>query len=243
MAACPIPSGSQSLQAVVVTKDPEVVGFWRRVLDQFGITHVVCDRPEAALERLARSRFDVIVVDCQSIFTGAQLITAARSSGSNVNACVIALFGQEKGFHSSLGANFILPKPVAFRWAVQCVRSAYASMTRGHRRYCRHPVEITAECRRQGQVKQAVIRDISEDGVGLSGASWLFVSESVELTFALSPGEKPIRLTGRVVWASMTGNAGVQVTAMSAEHRRRLLAGLEQLFERERSPVEAPAAS
>ncbi len=241
MAAYPIPSSSLSLQALVVTKDVEVVRFWRRVLDEFGVTHLICDRPEMAVERLARARFDVIVVDCQSIFTGAQVIAAARAAGSNMNACVIALFGQDKGFHSSLGANFVLPKPVAFRWAVQCVRSAYASISRGHRRYCRHRVEITAEYRHQGEVGRAVIRDISEDGIGLFGASTLFPSETIELTFSLSPGEEPIQFTGKVVWASKVGSAGIQMTAMSAEHHRKLLAGLQQLFERERSLVQMPA--
>jgi DNA-binding NarL/FixJ family response regulator len=238
MAACSIPSSSLPLHAIVVTKDPEVVRFWRRVLDEFGISHVSCDRPEIAVERLAKARFDVIVVDCQSIFTGAQVITTARSAGSNVNACVIALFGPEKGFQSTLGANFVLPKPVAFRWAVQCVRSAYASITRGHRRHCRHRVQITAQYRHKGEPKQAIIQDISEDGIGLLGAGGLFPSETIELTFTLVAGADPIQVTGRVVWASKTGTSGIQITAMSAEHRRRLLAGLQALFEREQSLVE-----
>lgn len=240
VAACPIPSSPLSLQALVVTKDIEVVHFWRRVLDEFGITDVVCDRPEVALERLAKARFDIIVVDCQSIFTGAQVIGSARASGSNVNACVIALFGQDKGFQSSLGANFALPKPVAFRWAVQCVRSAFASINRGHRRYCRHQVRITTEYRHKGENKQAVIRNISEDGIGLYAAGPLLPSETIELTFSLD-GDEPIQLTGRVVWASKAGSSGIQVTAMSAEHRRRLLAWLQKQFDREQAVVEIPA--
>ncbi len=243
MAACPIPSPSVPFQAIVVTKDNEVVRFWRRVLDEFGITHVVCDRPDAALERLAKSKFDLIVVDCQSIFAGAQVIGAARSSGSNVSACVIALFGQDKGFQPSLGANFILPKPVAFRWAVQCVRSAYASITRGHRRYYRHRVHIATEYRHKGETRRAVIRDISEDGIGLSGAAPLFPGATIDLTFSLSAGEEPIRLTGKVVWASQAGSAGIQVTAMPAAHRRRLLTGLQESFDREQSFLEMPAAA
>ncbi len=243
MAACPIPSSSVSLRALVVTKDAEVVRFWRRVFDEFGITDIACDQPDVALQRLEQARFDVIVVDCQSVFTGARLITRARCAGSNAHSCVIALFGQEKGFSSSLGANFVLPKPVAFRWAVQCVRSAFASITRGHRRYCRHRVRITTQCRYKGEVRQAVIRDISEDGIGLFGAGPLLPSETVELAFALIAGADPIRVTGKVVWASKAGSAGIQITAISAEHRRRLLAGLQALFTREQSLVEVPASA
>ena len=241
MAACPIPSSSPPLQAIVVTKDVEVVRFWRRVLDEFGITYISCDRPDVALDRLATARFDVIVVDCQSIFTGAQIIGAARASGSNVNACVIALFGQGNALHSSMGANFILPKPVAFRWAAQCVRSAFASINRGHRRYCRHRVQITAQYRHKGQIKQAVIRDLSEDGIGLFAVDRLFPADTVDITFSLSPGQEPIQFTGKVVWASKAGSAGIQVTAMSADHRRRLLAGLQGLFDREQSVLEMSA--
>lgn len=241
MAACPIPSSSLSLQALVVTKDVEVVRFWRRVLDEFGISHVCCDRPDMALNRLATVKFDIIVVDCQSIFSGAQVIGAARASGTNVNACLIALIGQGNTLHSSMGANFILPKPVAFRWAVQCVRSAFASITRGHRRYCRHRVRIAAECRYKGEARRVIIRDLSEDGIGLFNAGPLLPAETVELVFAMAADADPIRVTGKVVWASKAGGAGIQITAMSAEHHRRLLAGLQGLFAREQSLVEAPA--
>ncbi len=226
----------------MVTKDAEVVRFWRHVFDEFGITDITCDQPDVALLRLEKTRFDVIVVDCQSVFTGARVISSARCAGSNADSCVIALFGQDKGFSSSLGANFALPKPVAFRWAVQCVRSAFASISRGHRRYCRHRVRITAECRYKGEVRQAVIRDLSEDGIGLFGAGPLLPCETMELVFALMAGTDPIRVTGKVVWASKAGSAGIQITAISAEHRRRLLAGLQALFTREQSLLEVPAA-
>lgn len=239
MAACPNSVSLRKLQALVITKDPEVVRFWRRVLDQVGITNLVCNHPDVAIESIATARFDVIVVDCQSVFTGAQLISLVRSSPSNANACVFALFGNEQGSKALLGANFVLLKPVAVEWALRCLRAAYGSIERGRRRYLRHRVQIATEYTHRAQVRRAIITDISEDGVGLFGTQSLIPSDTVQLTFALSALKGPIELTGTVIWAGKTGCAGVRITAMSAQHRRQMLAGLQELFEREGSVVRA----
>jgi len=78
------------LQSLILCRDPGTVRVSRRALDDLGIAVEVATTAESALERLDRNKFDAIIVDCDDVAGGAEVLAGVQQSPSNKRAIVVS---------------------------------------------------------------------------------------------------------------------------------------------------------
>src|SRR5262249_44172318 len=91
-----------------------------------------------ALVRLARNKYDALVLDCD-LRDAKTLIDTLRKGRSNRNAVVIGIMG-ERGLASQLydlGANYVMNKPLTAEVVGRILRGAHGPILRERRRYIR----------------------------------------------------------------------------------------------------------
>jgi CheY-like chemotaxis protein len=98
------------------------------------------------LESLRTEKFDAIIVDCDDLAGGLQVLEGLRKVPSNRNSVTFAILNgittTQQAFQ--MGVNFVLQKPISALNAARCFSAALNFMIREQRRYFRHPVEIAA---------------------------------------------------------------------------------------------------
>ena len=84
-------------------------------------------------------------------------------------------------------------------------------MMLGRRRYYRHPVEIPARVAVDGQVFDAWVSNVSEQGIGVRCVGAALKSGSVNCRFMIPDAMVEISVDATVVWADKTGQAGCRI--------------------------------
>src|SRR5437868_3895022 len=84
-----------AIDALILSRDPDVINVFRNVMEDAGI-HI--DESVAvgdSLQRLAQHRYDAVVVDCDGVPDGSDVIEALRKGKSNKTAITFALVGND----------------------------------------------------------------------------------------------------------------------------------------------------
>ena len=177
----------------------------------------------SAQETLGRERFDLVIIDCDDLYGGTQLIRQARASLPNRSSVLLAV--TNGGMHPAdimdLGANLVSAKPVTAQTAKRDLESVWRRLEgdqRGHRRF---ELEIPAVIS-FGQVsdRPAEIFNISRGGVGLRTSEPIEEDELLRLRFSLPGALVPLQAYGEIAWADHAGNCGLRFLGMSNPSRR-----------------------
>src|SRR5262249_19080673 len=102
------------LQALLFLQDPEALRVARQVFDSSNILCQVGTNPEQAIELLYKRRFDAVVVDCDDLQGGKNVLAQLRSSPSSKRAMAFAIINGVTAVREAfdIGANFVLDKPL-----------------------------------------------------------------------------------------------------------------------------------
>src|SRR5438105_8164414 len=156
-----------AIDALIVSRDPDVINVFRNVMEDAGI-HI--DESIAAgdsLKRLAKHRYDAVVVDCDGVPDGADVIEALRTGKSNKNSITFALVGGDAEMRKSVsqqGATFVLHKPISTETVLRSMKASHGLILRERRRYLRHSVDTYAHLQTGKSEMQVNVIDISEGG-------------------------------------------------------------------------------
>src|SRR6266851_9844164 len=98
-----------NLKSLLLCADQKIVRVLRRTLGDLDIGVELCASPEMALRKLARERFEAIIVDCAGPGS-ADVLRCARTSPCNKRAVAVAILDPGSGMRSAfeVGANFVL---------------------------------------------------------------------------------------------------------------------------------------
>src|SRR4051812_30293229 len=115
-----------SLEALLLIRDPEALRVFRKVLDANGISAQVCDDCADAQERLARHKYDAVVVDCDDIPDAPAALRELRAGKANKHAIAFALTNGTTTVKSAyeMGANFVIDKPFTVERLQRSMRAA-----------------------------------------------------------------------------------------------------------------------
>src|SRR6266700_631042 len=162
---------AMSLKSLVLCSDEKIVRVLRRVLGDLDIEVELCADSDSALRKLTRQRFEAIIVDCAD--KGASdVLRSARSAPCNKQAVAVAIVEPMVGLKAvfSLGAHFVLYKPVSSERAKSSFRAARALMKSERRRNARVAVQIPGIMRSPGLGGNMNVTtiDLSEGGMAVS---------------------------------------------------------------------------
>ena len=121
-----------TLSALLVCVDEASARVWERALEELGIRVESCPDFVRAGIRLAQERFDVMILDGKSTRQVVSLLRETRLSRENAATLAFAVLSGQESVREifSMGANFILYKPLAYEQALSSLRAARGVMHR-----------------------------------------------------------------------------------------------------------------
>ena len=178
----------------------------------------------AALEVLARKKFDGVFADCD-VPGAEQLLRNLRKMRINQRSISFGLLSEMMTVRSAfdLGANFVLYKPLSSERVRRSLRAGHGLMMREKRRHFRHAMGSGAFLT-FGRVKDlgTELIDVSTSGVAIKAPQPLEQKQNVEIRFQLPGLSRHVTALGRVAWADRFGRAGVEFLSMPDDIRSEL---------------------
>lgn len=223
------------LQSLLLCTDDKVVRVLRRVLSEMEIGIELCSDADAAMQKLTRQRFEAVIVDCTSHASAISVLKGVRSAPANRRAIAVAVVEADNasGGHAagkqvfSVGAHFVLFKPLALERTRSSFRAVRALMRRERRRHARIPIELTVEVGIEGKGNwKASTSDLGENGMALKIQN-MKLPANFPLKFSLPGSSRIISCTGEVAWQ---GNqlAGIRFSEIAAESSDQLKQWIER---------------
>ena len=208
-----LPSIMMKLESLLISRDPALLGVLRPTLDKISVHIEVCPECRPGVDLLAKHKFDAVIVDCDDLQDGVNVLRDLRKTQSNSKSVAFAVLNGKTTTQAAFqcGANFVLQKPLTSLHATRCFNAALNFMVRERRRYFRYPVEIPVRVRvPESQEVTATSTNLSDGGMALRITTRLLQDTVAELRFTLPASNTSLELKGRVAWSDGTGHAGVR---------------------------------
>lgn len=226
------------LQALVFLQDPEALRITRQVFDSSNILCQVGTSPQQAIELLNKRRFDAIVVDCDDLEGGKQVLQQLRSSPSSKRAMAFAIINGGTTVREAfdIGANFVLDKPLTADRFNRTLRAAQGLMKREQRRYFRNVIETEATVSLpDGKELRGRILNLSEGGLAVKLPVQPQPTTAIRVRFFL-PGGLRIEAKAEITWLKENQAVGIRFAHMDAKMQRSLEQWLSHRFEAQNAP-------
>jgi len=202
-----------NLDTLLISRDAALLGVLRPALEKISVELQVCPGGRLGNELLAKQKFDAVIIDCDDVQNGFDLLRTLRQTQSNAKAVSFAVVNgkttTQQAFSS--GANFVLQKPLTLMHASRCFHAALNFMVRERRRYFRHPVDMPVRISLpQNQGMTATATDVSEGGMAIRLLGKLAKDAKGQIRFTLPVMNISLELKCEVAWADGTGRAGIR---------------------------------
>lgn len=202
-----------NLESLLITQDAALLAVLRPTLEKIAVNIQVCADIKPASDLLAKCKFDAVIVDCDDLARGGELLQGLRKSQSNARSVAFAVLNGKTSTQQAFqaGANFVLQKPLTPLHATRCFNAALNFMVRERRRYFRHPVEMTVRINVPNTPElSATTTNVSEGGMAIRLVGTLPKDSRAKLQFSLPGSNTSLELKGEVAWADSTGHAGIR---------------------------------
>jgi DNA-binding response OmpR family regulator len=221
-----------TLESLLLSRDSEVIDILTPTLERLCIHVELCQGARAATDILVSSKFDAVIVDCDDLPGGIDVLGSVRKGKSNQNSIAFAILNgasttTQQAF--DLGAKFVLQKPISPKNALRCFEAALGFMERERRRYFRHPVEMPVTIVfDHGHEMKATTTNVSEGGMALGLTGKLPDSKIAKVIFTLPGMTFPMDPKAETAWADGTGRVGIRFLDMAKSSKEQLEKWLSQ---------------
>jgi len=225
-----------TLESLLLSQDPELVRVVRPTLEKLSIDVEICHEARAAADILVSQKFDAVIVDCDDLNGGMEVLQGLRGTPSNKNSVTFAILNGKKTTTQEafgFGANFVLQKPISTLNASRCFHAALNFMVRERRRYFRHPVKMQIVIGIGEKKVKAHSTNLSESGIALQLREALPKGATPRLQFTLPETDHKMNLEAEVVWADVKGRAGLRFHNVPKESKAYLENWLDERLEEE----------
>lgn len=220
-----------ALQALLLSRDPEVHRAIRRVLESTNIDLDISQNTEQARMALERRKYDTFLVDCDDLQKAASVLKELRQGRSNRNCIAFALINGRTTIQQAfeMGANFVLDKPISQERAARSIRAAQGLILRERRRYHRHLVKATGAITvDSGSEVPVNITNISQGGISIECARRLDQGGAARLRFQLPGARHTLEVKGEVMWSTPDGKSGIRFQVISVDMKKELDSWLDR---------------
>jgi CheY-like chemotaxis protein len=219
-----------SLEALIVSRDPDVINVFRNVMESAAINVDESKAVGESLMRLSKRRYDAVVVDCDGVPDGADVIEALRKGKSNRSSITFAVVDRGTDSHkaaSKYGATFVLQKPISTDAVMRSIKASHSLIVREKRRYMRHPVETYAHVQvgRDSEV-QVSVTDISEGGMSVTVPQDRKLSGEGTLRLIMPEDKSMLQGKIEIMWQKPDGRTGVRFITLTGKSKDELIAWL-----------------
>jgi DNA-binding response OmpR family regulator len=202
-----------TLESLLLSQDENVVGVLRPTLEKLSIAVEICGEAKKASEILLSEKFDAVIVDCDDLKGGLEVLQGLRVTPSNKNCVAFAVLNGKKTTMQEafgLGVNFVLQKPVSTVNASRCLHAALGFMVRERRRYFRQPVKMPVRVVVGDKKITATGTNVSEGGIALLLQEPLPRNALLGLHFTLPGAHLELDVEAEVAWSDVSGRIGLR---------------------------------
>jgi hypothetical protein len=218
-----------TLSSMVVSRDWAEVSVLECILGGLHIGVDVEPEPARARAKLAKTKIDALIVDCDLDGTTSFL----RGLGAGLNAVPLVIVSGSNGNTQQQDsiATFIFKKPISVEQAVRTLSAARNMILDGRLRYNRHALDLTVSVAYGSRKKvEAHLMNLSQGGVGIRLPRPVALPGPVRVSFQLPESRIQMKVQGEVAWTDKMGNAGIRFLEMKPEVRRDLQLWLAQQY-------------
>ncbi|MGH9651159.1 MAG: PilZ domain-containing protein [Terriglobales bacterium] len=215
------------MRALVVCPDKEALAVLVAELQKFEVATIAGGTQLDALDLLWQEHFDAVIVDCDSLPNGMELLKLVRLA-SGRTAVLLSLVTGEAGMKRAFdqGANLVLEKPVTAQNADRTLRAARSLMITDQRRYFRLHAEFDVHLHSEqgGQTLDLLVKstDVSVGGMALRVLHPLQPRLILEVSFKPAGMETRIHVEAEVAWSDARGECGLHFLHIPLPERRAL---------------------
>jgi CheY-like chemotaxis protein len=209
-----------TLESLLLSRDAEVVRVLRPTLEKLSIEVEICQEAKKATEILIAEKFDAVIIDCDDLRGGVEVLQGLRGTPSNKNSVTFAVLNGKKTTTQeafAMGVNFVLQKPISPLNASRCFNAALNFMVRERRRYYRQPVKMLVKVVAGEKEIKATSTDISEGGMALLVHQALPKDATPRLLFTLPESTVSMDIETEVAWADLKGAVGLRFRNVPAD--------------------------
>jgi CheY-like chemotaxis protein len=223
------PSAIMATQSLLLSRDPDVLGVLRPVLEELGIGGEVCMAQDSALSMIASRKFNPVIVDCAQMEAGGELLRKLRQSIANRDSLALGIVvGETQASDAfAFGANLVLRKPLSSEETSRILRTACSLVSHMRRRFMRHVLHTLAYVHVDGILDTPMLLDVSEGGISVQALDPMEERRSFAIRFSLPDEALPFESIASPVWNDSSGRVGLRFLGMALPARQRLHGWLE----------------
>jgi DNA-binding response OmpR family regulator len=202
-----------NLDSLLISQDASLLDVLRPALEKISVNIEVCREFRAGNDLMLKRKFDAVIIDCDDLQNGIDLLKALRHTQSNIRSVAFAVVNGKTTTQEAFncGANFVLQKPLSPLHAARCFNAALNFMVRERRRYFRHPVDMPLRISLPpNQEITATASNLSEGGMAIRTLSKLRQESNAQVRFTLPSTNVSLELKCQVAWADGTGHIGLR---------------------------------
>jgi CheY-like chemotaxis protein len=222
-----------TLSSLVVSRDWQELSVLECILGSLHICVDVESEPERAQAKLAKSKIDALIVDCDLDGTTGFLRRLLKGTARNSVPLVMVSGSSGRESLEAKGATFVFEKPISVEQAVHILSAARNLILDGRLRYHRQALDVPVSLTyASGRRLNAHLINLSQGGMGIRVQRPLPVTMTgpVRVSFAL-PGTKGcLKPHGEVAWVDQQGNAGIRFVQIDERMKRALQLWLERQY-------------
>jgi CheY-like chemotaxis protein len=213
------------LESLLLSRDPDVLRVMRPACGKLNMMVEVCTGADSASQALAARKFDAIVIDCDDLYGGIDILRGLRKGESNKSSVVFAVLNGVTSVRTvfDMGAGFVLQKPISMANALRGLTAAYGFMYRERRRYFRVPVKlpVVVGYGTQREIETQAF-DLSEGGIGLQSDVPLAKDGVTHVRFTLPGTKAPLEIKAQIAWSNGSGSTGIHFIKIASASRESL---------------------
>jgi len=225
-----------TLESLLLSQDTDLVRVIRPTLEKLSIEVEICQEARAAADILVSEKFDAVIVDCDDLVGGLEVLQGLRSTPSNKNSVTFAILNGKKTTTQEafgMGANFVLQKPISNLNASRCFHAALNFMVKERRRYFRQPVKMAVSIMLGTKELKATSTNISEGGIALVMRDVVPKGATPRLKFVIPDLNLSVDVEAEVAWADIKGRAGFRFHGLAESVQTKLEKWLDERMEKE----------
>jgi CheY-like chemotaxis protein len=214
-----------TLDSLLLSRDQQVIGVLRSALEKLSIEVEICRGARSGSEILSSEKFDAVIVDCDDLQGGLDVLQNLGKGTSNKNSVTFAILNGKTTTSRAfeLGAKFVLQKPVSQINAMRCFSAALGFMMTERRRYFRLPLEMpVVVVFAQGQEFKATATNISDGGMAIRFRGRLPKGNISRVCFTVPGGEICMEQKADFAWVDGAGRAGIRFVEMPTSAKQKL---------------------
>jgi PilZ domain len=218
-----------TLSSLVVSRDWQEISVLECILSGLRIDVDVEPEPERAHSKLAKSKIDALIVDCD-LNGAAQFLGRLQNTQSSVPLVIVSRSGGRNPSQAK-AASFVFQKPISVEQAVHTLSAARNMIVDGRLRYHREPLDlrVSLTCHSKRRF-QAHLTNLSRGGMGIRLRKPVSLTSPLAINFSLPGNRQGVNLRAELAWMDECGNAGLRFLEIKPSTQRDLQLWLERQY-------------